>query len=228
MSNTFGQRLEQIRHRIAAAALRAGRDPAVIRLIGASKTVSPDVLRQAVDAGLTCFGENRIQEGKAKIGLLPSQCEWHFIGALQTNKVRDAVEFFSWIHSVDRPALIEELDKRTRARGKRVRVLIEVNLGGEASKSGASPKDAVNLAMMANACAQLEVVGLMTVAPYRENLEEVRPFFRQLRELREACEAETGLVLPELSMGMSGDFEVAVEEGATMVRIGSALFGARG
>lgn len=227
MKESLTERIEQVRLRIGAAAARVGRRAEEVRLIGATKKVPPEVLREALKAGLSCFGENRVQEGKAKVMLLPPSCEWHFIGALQTNKVRDAVEFFSWIHSVDRAALVEELDKRTRARGRRVKVLIEVNVGGEASKSGAAPEEAATLARLANGCPLLEVVGLMTVAPYREEAEEVRVFFRHLRELRDACEEETGLRLPELSMGMSGDFEVAVEEGATMVRVGTAIFGAR-
>lgn len=227
MSEILRERLERVRQRIAQAAQRAGREGSAIRLIGASKRVAPEVLREAMEAGLECFGENRVQEGKVKVGLLPPRCEWHFIGALQTNKARDAVEYFSWIHSVDRLGLVEELDKRTRARGKRVKVLIEVNVGGEASKSGAAEGEVAELARRLNGCPMLEVMGLMTVAPFREEVEEVRPFFRRLREVRDRCEAETGLVLPELSMGMSWDFEVAVEEGATMVRVGTAIFGER-
>lgn len=227
MNDSLELRLAMVRQRIAEAAQRAGRDPESIRLLGASKKVEAERLREVIALGLTVFGENRVQEGKAKIPVLPSSCEWHFIGALQTNKVKDAVELFSWIHSVDRPELVEELDKRTRFRGKRMKVLIEVNMAGEASKSGASPEAASALAQMVNECPCLEVHGFMTVPPFCEQVERVRPFLRGLRELRDRCEAETGLVLPELSMGMSHDFEVAIEEGATMVRVGTALFGGR-
>ncbi len=222
----FAFRLEEVRAAIDAALRRAGREGQV-RLIGASKTVVPERLRMAYEAGLSVFGENRVQEGKTKIPLMPSGCEWHFIGGLQTNKAKEVVHLFEWVHSADRPDLILELEKRAALEGRRLKVLVEVNIAGESSKHGASPDQARPLVELANAQPHLEVHGFMTVAPFFEDLEKVRPFFARMRELRDAVERGTGLGLPELSMGMSHDFVTAVEEGATMVRVGTALFGAR-
>lgn len=227
MSETFGDRFEQVMGRIRAAAERAGREPQEVLLLGASKYMDVERLREAYEGGLSCFGENRVQELKVKAPMMPQDCEWHFIGALQTNKVRDAVKFATTIHSVDRVELIEEIEKRAEQLGRFVRVLIEVNVGGESSKHGASPDEAQALVERVNDSGRMEIVGLMAVAPFYEDLEQVRPFFRRLRELRDEVQQKTGFVLPELSMGMSHDFEVAIEEGATIVRIGSLLFGPR-
>jgi pyridoxal phosphate enzyme (YggS family) len=219
--------LQQWREKIAAAATAAGRSPDSVRLIPASKSVPPERLRDFFDAGQKIFGENRIQEARAKIPLLPSSCRWHFIGGLQRNKVRDAVAWFDLIHSVDSLALLEEIDHKARAAGKIQQVLIEVNVAGESSKHGCRPEEAGTLIARAQNLAAVEVLGLMTVAPYHEDPELARPSFAQLRRLRDQLEAEHGWRLPELSMGMTHDYAVAIAEGATMVRIGSGLFGTR-
>ncbi|MDX6766914.1 MAG: YggS family pyridoxal phosphate-dependent enzyme [Candidatus Methylacidiphilales bacterium] len=208
-------------------AAACGRTPGSVRLIPASKTVAPERLREFVDAGWRVFGENRIQEAKAKVPLLSSQVEWHFIGGLQGNKVKDAVALFACIHSVDSENLLREIEKRAAVPGKIQRVLIEVNVAGEASKHGCPPDLAPELVRLADALPHVEVAGLMTVAPFSEDLEVVRPFFRRLRELRDEIQQATGAVLPELSMGMTHDWRVAVQEGSTMIRIGTGLFGMR-
>lgn len=227
MNETAERSLQQIELRIRQAELKAGREADAVRLVSASKQVSPETLRNFWDAGLRCFGENRAQELKAKAPLLPENCEWHFIGVLQTNKVGDVVKLAKLIHSVDRMELIKEIEKRAAALGKVQRVLIEVNVGGEASKHGVLPSEAHVLVEAANAAPHIEVIGLMTVPPFCENMEKARTFFATLRKLRDKIQEQSGCLLPELSMGMSHDFEAAIEEGATMVRIGTALFGSR-
>jgi pyridoxal phosphate enzyme (YggS family) len=219
--------LSRVREAMQAAAVRAGRDPLAARLVPASKKVSPEVLRLAYDAGLRVFGENRVQEAKAKQPLLPANTEWQFIGGLQKNKVREAVRLFSLIHSVDSVELAREIDRRAREAGKVQRILIEVNVGGESSKHGAAPAAVDALADAVFACGNLELQGFMTVAPFFEEVEKARPFFRQLRVVRDDLEQRTGARFPELSMGMSHDFQAAIEEGATIVRVGTALFGER-
>lgn len=219
--------LDGVKARICKSAHKAGRKMDNICLIGASKHIEPEVLKRFYDVGLKSFGENRVQELKAKVSLLPADCEWHFIGGLQTNKVRDAIRFSSLIHSVDRAELIEEIENRSSQFGKTQRILIEVNVGGEVSKHGVEPSNALSLVQLANQKSHIEVIGFMTVAPFHEDIERVRPYFRRLRELRDQIQKESGFILPELSMGMSHDFEIAVEEGATIVRVGAALFGER-
>jgi PLP dependent protein len=210
-----------VRARIEAAAARAGRDPASIRLIGASaafKGVEVEQMRQALDAGLRDFGENRVQEAEAHIVALGDRAReatWHLIGHLQTNKVRDAVNSFDILQTVDSLRLAEQISRRA---AETKRVLLEVNVAGEASKFGFAPSEVAAAVDAIRRLPNIEVTGLMTIAPHVEDPEAVRPFFRQLRELAR----EHGL--PELSMGMTDDFEVAVEEGATMVRVGRALF----
>jgi len=227
--NQIARNLEETRGRLAAAALRAGRDPAAVRLVAVTKTVSLDRLQEAVAAGQTHFGENYLQEAKAKIAALGAGLTWHFVGHLQSNKAKAAVEFFDLIHSVDRLRLARALEEAAARRGKVQDILIQVNLAGEESKSGAAPSDVENLMREISRMSHLRVQGLMTMPPWFPDPEEVRPYFQALRELRERLRS-LGLVagnLPELSMGMTGDFEVAVEEGATLVRIGTAIFGAR-
>jgi pyridoxal phosphate enzyme (YggS family) len=224
---SVSERLEQIREAMERAAIRSGRPAGAVRLVGASKTVSPEVLREAVAAGLKVFGENKVQELKAKAPVLSPGVEWHFIGGLQTNKVRDAVRWAEWIHSVDRVEVLEEIATRAGQAGKVQKILVEVNIGGEFSKHGCPPERAAELVVAANGKPEVAVHGLMTVAPFFEDREKVRPYFARLRELRDRIEAETGSVLPELSMGMSHDFETAIEEGATLVRVGTAIFGKR-
>ena len=213
--------LARVRERIARAAERAGRRPADVLLIGVSKTVDVARIRAAVAAGVTALGENRVQEAKAKIAELGRPATWHLIGHLQTNKVKDALELFDVIHSLDRLELARELERRAAARGQVVEALLQVNVAAEPSKGGVGP-DAVSEALdVVGKLAHVRVRGLMTIPPEVERAEDARPWFRRLRELAERHS------LSELSMGMSGDFEVAVEEGATMVRVGTAIFGPR-
>ncbi|MFZ5806040.1 MAG: YggS family pyridoxal phosphate-dependent enzyme [Verrucomicrobiota bacterium] len=219
--------LEAVKLTIKETSERCSRSAEHIQLVGASKGVLPEKLREAFEVGLHCFGENRAQELKAKVHELPGNCEWHFIGGLQTNKVKDVVPWVTLIHSVDRIELATEIDKRAGLLGKTQKVLVEINVGGETNKHGVAPEKMLDLILFINHCKNLEVIGLMTVAPFFEDLEKVRPFFRKLRELKNDLEQRTGLVLPELSMGMSHDYTVAIEEGSTIVRIGTAIFGTR-
>ena len=186
-----------------------------------SKTVPPDRIDEALRHGISIFGENKVQEARAKIPLVSGRARWHMIGHLQTNKARDAVELFELIHSLDSVKLAGELNKCAERAGKTQPVLLEVNVAGEASKFGLKPEDLPVAIQQIAALPRLEVRGLMTLAPFAEDAEKARPYFRRLRELRDAHG------LRELSMGMSNDFEVAVEEGATIVRIGTAIFGER-
>jgi pyridoxal phosphate enzyme (YggS family) len=219
--------LNQVRQRISAACARSGRDAASVQLLAVSKGHPAEVVRAAAELGLSVFGENRVQEAKAKIGLCPGRLRWHLIGHLQSNKCRDAVFFFAMIQSVDSLALAREINKWAENSAKTMSVLIEVNVAGEASKFGYAPEKVLAELAEINALPKIEVHGLMTVAPFTQDAEKVRPVFRRLRELKGQCEDLLGAPLPHLSMGMSGDFEVAVEEGATMIRLGSAVLGPR-
>jgi len=219
--------LETIRHRIRAACERAGRNPDSVTLLAVSKTHPPETIKAAADCGQVFFGENKVQEAKAKIPLCPGKLRWHFIGHLQSNKCRDAVELFEMIQSVDSLSLAQEINKRAEQAARRMPVLMEVNVAGEASKFGYQPERLLAELKQLNALPRLEVRGLMTVPPWSPEAEDSRPHFRRLRELKERAEAVFGAPLPHLSMGMSGDFEIAIEEGATMVRVGTALFGPR-
>jgi hypothetical protein len=215
------ENLERVRERIVRAAARAGRRPEDVLLIGVSKTVDVERIRAALAAGLRALGENRVQEAKGKVAELGRPAAWHLIGHLQTNKVKDALEIFDVIHSLDRLELAQELERRAAPGGLAVEAMLQVNVGAEASKGGFAP-DGVGQALEAIAkLAHVKVTGLMAIPPEAERPEDARPWFRQLRGLAE----RHGLA--RLSMGMSGDFEVAVEEGATMVRVGTAIFGAR-
>jgi pyridoxal phosphate enzyme (YggS family) len=227
--NQINQNLAEIKQRLTDAALEAGRDPAEVRLIAVTKTVKLDRLQEAVAAGHTLFGENYVQEAKAKIASLGPGLTWHFIGHLQSNKAKAAVELFDLIHSVDRLRLAKALEQAAARLGKVQDILLQVNLAGEASKSGTAPEDTENLLVEISKMPHLRVLGLMTMPPWFSEPEKVRPYFRALRELRDRLRQKQ-LVdgdLPELSMGMTGDFEVAVAEGATLVRIGTAIFGRR-
>jgi hypothetical protein len=219
--------LEAVRHRIDAACQRAGRDPSSVTLVAVTKTQPPEVVTEASKAGLLLFGENKVQEAKAKIPLCPGHLRWHMIGHLQSNKCRDAVALFQMIESVDSLHLAEEISRRADQAGKTMPILLEVNAVGEASKFGYPPDQLLAELSQVNALPRIEVHGLMGVPPWTPDPEKVRPVFRQLRELKERCEQILGAPLPQLSMGMTGDFEVAIEEGATIIRVGTALFGAR-
>jgi PLP dependent protein len=207
----------RILNRIHKAAARSGRDPSSVRLIAVTKTVPPEFIRQAAACGIRDVGENRLQEALPKIDAMADEpLTWHFIGHLQTNKARKVVEHFAWVQCVDRPELANKLNE---AAAQPLPVLIEVKLHEEANKSGVSEPALPALVEMFGDYSNLQLRGLMAIPPYFDNPEDVRPYFRKLRKLAGQCG------LPELSMGMSNDFEVAIEEGATMVRVGSALFG---
>ena len=223
------ENIGQIRERMAAAALRAGRNPKNVRLMAVTKTVSDERIRAAIEAGVDILGENYVQEAKRKIELMGKGVEWHLIGHLQTNKAKYAVRLFDMIHSVNRLSLAEEINRRAAVAGMLCRVLIEFNLGGEESKSGAPPEEAPALIRSVAAMPNLSIQGLMTMAPWYEDPEKARPCFAGLRALRDRIAAENipNVAMRELSMGMTDDFEVAVEEGATIVRIGRAIFGER-
>ncbi len=222
-------RLAEVRAKIARAAVRSGRLSNAITLVAVSKTVSAQAVAAAVAAGQRVFGENRVQEALGKAEACGAGIAWHLIGHLQSNKARAAVRLFDVVESVDSPALAIELDRRAREEGKRLRVLVQVKLAEEATKSGIAQGEAPSLIESVTRMPNLELAGLMTIPPPPETPEDSRPWFARLRGLRDLwdgahCPRGT---LRELSMGMSADYEVAIEEGATMVRVGSEIFGAR-
>jgi hypothetical protein len=223
-------RLDDVRSRIAQAAARAGRRPDEVRLVAVSKTFGTDRVRAAAGAGQQDFGENRVQEALQKMaGSADLLIKWHLIGPLQSNKARKAAERFAWIHSIDGVDLLRRLDEAAVAAGTGPRLLVQVDLAGEATKHGASPSTVPAIFEAAQACRAAQVVGLMLLPPWFDDPAGARPYFRQLRELRDRLRA-TGTpaaMAQELSMGMSHDFEAAVEEGATIVRVGTAIFGHR-
>ncbi|KFZ44955.1 hypothetical protein DS62_08160 [Smithella sp. SC_K08D17] len=222
--------ISTIRQRIVAAAARSQRTPESIKLLAVTKTVSPLSIGKAIEAGISMFGENYVQEAKEKIAAIEKSIQWHMIGHLQTNKAKYAVKLFDYIHSVDRIDLARELDKKARLTGRKINILIEVNVSGEKTKDGIPANDAINLIKNVSQSENLSVRGLMTMAPFLANPEDARPYFSALRNLRDNITREgiTGIHMEELSMGMTDDFEVAIEEGATIVRIGRAIFGKRG
>ena len=222
----IAQNLAEVRRRIAAAAHRAGRDPAAVRLVAVSKTMPLELIRQAVAAGQRLFGENYLQEAQPKIEALGQAASWHFIGHLQSKKAKAVVALCELIHGVDRLKLAQALDAAAAQMGKVQDILMQVNLAEEATKSGVAPEAAPELLREISHLPHLRLMGLMTMPPFLAP-EAVRPYFRALRELRDRLTDLSGQPLPELSMGMSGDFEVAIEEGATLVRVGTAIFGSR-
>jgi PLP dependent protein len=224
---SFADNLAAIQQQIRAASARAGRDAQSVMLLAVSKTQPAEAIGEAVSAGQIFFGENKVQEAKAKIPLSPGKARWHFIGHLQSNKARDAVELFEMIQSVDSLNLARELSKRCEQAAKGMPILLEVNVAGESSKFGYQPEQLLAELKELNSLPRIIFQGLMAVPPYATEPEKSRPHFRRLRELKAQCEEILGTPLPHLSMGMSGDFEVAIEEGATIVRIGTALFGPR-
>ncbi len=219
--------LNLIRGRMNVACERAGRAPDSVTFQPVSKGQPPEAVQAAASLGLACFGENRVQEAKVKIGQCPGNLRWHLIGHLQSNKCRDAVHLFEMIQSVDSLSLAEEIDKWAGKSAKTMPILMEVNVAAESSKFGYPPEQLLTELAHVNALPKIEIHGLMTVAPWASDPEKVRPVFRRLRELRTDCEQILGAPLPHLSMGMSGDFEVAIEEGATIIRVGTAFFGPR-
>lgn len=223
LRSILGERIASVRARIAAACVRTGRDPSGVTLVGVSKTVSPAVAAVAASLGLTDLGENRPQELWRKADAVTG-ANWHFIGHLQRNKLDRTAPLVSLMHSVDSERLLTALDAFGRARGAPLPVLLEVNCSGEEAKGGFKPIDALGIGAKAARLTGVTVRGLMTMAAYTDDPQQARPTFRLLRELRDSLQTHAGLALPDLSMGMSGDFEVAVEEGATLVRVGTTLF----
>ena len=219
--------LEEIRRRMADAAQRAGRDPASVRLVAVSKTYPAEAVAAAAATGQRIFGESRVQESRDKIPACPPGLEWHFIGHLQKNKVRQALPLFPFFHSIDSTALAGAIDRIAGETGVKAQGLLEVNVSGEETKYGFTPEELRAQFPTLSKLPHLRILGLMTMAPYSDNPEDARPVFRTLRELRDELQSTYQHPLPELSMGMSGDFEPAIEEGATLVRVGSSIFGAR-
>lgn len=220
-------RLRYVRSQIETAARKVGRDPDSVKLVAVTKMVEIDEIQEAAQAGVVAFGENYVQEGLKKIGQVKSVREWHFIGHLQSNKVKYVLGIFDLIHSVDRLSLAEQIQKRAEQRGLTQQILIQVNISGEESKSGVERDEALSLVTRIKEFPGITLRGLMTMPPYFDDPEKSRPYFRILREIRDEAERKCSVSLPELSMGMSGDYQVAIDEGATIIRIGTAIFGPR-
>lgn len=227
MVETFQDRLKDVRKRVQDACVRAGREPDSVAIMAAAKTRKPEEVREAAENGLTVMGENRVQEAKQKIPLCPGNVDWHMIGHLQRNKVRDAVRLFRMIHSIDSWKLLETVNDACASAGGVMSVCLEVNVSGESSKYGLAPEEVSGLLMKCGTLMNVDVVGLMTIPPVTKDPEGARPYFKRLCELRNEWRESSGFSLDELSMGMSNDFEVAVEEGATWIRLGTVLFGER-
>jgi pyridoxal phosphate enzyme (YggS family) len=223
-------RLTAVQDRIKRAAQACQRDPESVRLVAVSKTMPTDVVREAIEAGAEILGENYVQEARDKFNdLLAYAVSWHFIGHLQSNKAKYAVRIFDLIHSVDSLKLVKEIDKQARKVGKIQAILIQVNIAQEDTKSGVAPSEALNLVESAAQFENVAIKGLMTMPPFFNKPDKVRPYFTGLRELSQTIAAQNipGVSMQELSMGMTGDFETAIEEGATLVRVGTAIFGER-
>lgn len=226
-SSSFGDRVARVRERITQACEKSGRSPDEVTLVAVSKGHGPDQIDAAVQAGLTLFGENKVQEARAKIPMSPSCARWHLIGHLQTNKVKFAVRLFEAIHSIDSERLLDAVNSGAEAAGVTLDVFLEVNVSGEPSKYGLAPDKVPAVLECATHKMSVNVVGLMTMPPFTEDPEGARPHFARLRELRDQWRGQTGFPLEELSMGMSHDLEMAIGEGATYVRVGTDLFGER-
>jgi pyridoxal phosphate enzyme (YggS family) len=220
-------RLASVRERIAAACERSGRDPRSVGLVAVSKTVPAAAIADAIAAGQTVFGENRVQEALAKMSATSPDATWHLVGHLQKNKARQAAGAFALIHGIDDRELAVELDRRAQTKAIRQPVLVQANLAGESTKSGADEEGLMPLLASVAGMSHLDLRGLMIIPPAAADPEASRPWFRRLSELRERAVAHLGRPLPELSMGMTDDFEVAIEEGATLIRVGRAIFGER-
>ena len=227
---TIKKNLEKINEKIKKAALKANRSPEDIKLVAVTKTATVEQIKEAISAGVKTIGENKVQEAKGKYQVLSADIadiEWHLVGHLQTNKVKYAIEVFDLIHSVDSIKLAEEIDKRSLQFGIMTNILVEVNVSGEETKYGIKPEEVEPFLKEISEFSRIKVRGLMTIAPIAEDKEEVRPYFRKLRELSEKIENKNikNVKMDYLSMGMTDDFEVAIEEGANMVRIGRGIFG---
>ena len=222
----FADRYAEVRRKVREAAIKSGRDPRLIKIIGVTKTVDVERIKEAFLSGLKDFGENRLQEAEGKIAALPNSVNWHFIGRLQTNKARKVARLFRLIHSLDRFKLASFLAREGQERGKSVPVLVQVNIGKEKTKAGLDPEEVKDFIEDVSTLPGLKICGLMGIAPFLAQPEEVRPYFRSLKLLFDQIKIP-GVEMKYLSMGMSNDFEVAVEEGANLLRIGTALFGER-
>src|SRR6266576_548213 len=225
--NSVSENLERVREQIARAAAKVGRAASDIELVAITKTHPAEQVREAIEAGQDLFGESRVQEARAKIPQLPSNVHWHFVGHLQKNKVRQALPLFELIHSVDSLALAQDINRIAEEEGLYPRILLEVNVAGEGSKFGFAPDDLREQMEALLALPRLSILGLMTIPPVAEQAEASRKYFVELRELRDRLQAEFRVDLAQLSMGMTQDFPVAIEEGATLVRVGTAIFGER-
>jgi len=216
-----------INEKIKKAALKVNRNPEEIKLVAVTKTATTEQIKEAINTGVKIIGENRVQDAKEKYQILTADIEWHLIGHLQTNKTKYAVEIFNCIHSVDSIKLAQEIDKRSKQFGKKIDVLVEVNVSGEETKYGIKPEEVEPFLKEISEFPEIRVRGLMTIAPIVEDKEEVRPYFRKLRELSEEIKSKNieNVKMDYLSMGMTEDFEIAIEEGANMVRIGRGIFG---
>jgi hypothetical protein len=226
--NSISERLAAVRDRIAEAARKAGRAEDEVELVAVTKTHPPEALEEAIAAGQTLFGENRVQEARAKAPLVSSRARWHFIGHLQKNKVRQALPVFEMLHSIESLELARDVQRIAEEDGRNPRVLLEVNVAGEGSKFGFKPAAMeAEIETLIAEMPRLDLLGLMAIPPFSPKAEDSRRYFAKLRELRDRLQTKLRVGLPELSMGMSGDFEVAIEEGATLVRVGTAIFGER-
>jgi PLP dependent protein len=221
------ENLVEVRERIVSAAKKAGRDPQSVKLIAVSKTFPAEAVESAYAVGQRLFGENKVQDLALKNAALSKDIEWHMIGHLQSNKAKSAVENADYIHAVDSVKLLQKIDRLAGELGRSPKVFLEINVSGEESKFGVDAELVKELAQAAVKCENITVAGLMTMAPFGVSESELRFVFSSLRKLRDNLQTEFGLDLPELSMGMSGDFEIAIEEGATMVRVGTSIFGKR-
>jgi pyridoxal phosphate enzyme (YggS family) len=226
---SIAENLARVKEQMAKAAMRSGRTPDSVKLVGVTKTVEVDRIKEAVSAGLQILGENYVQEARDKIKEVGGEVSWHFVGRLQTNKAKYAVKLFDMIQTVDSFKLAKELDRRAQPLGRKMPIIIQVNLASEVSKGGVEPSECISLIKQISELANLQIRGLMTMPPFFDQPERARPYFAQLRELsQEIAGAQLPAVeMAELSMGMSGDFETAIEEGATLVRVGTAIFGER-
>jgi len=224
---TIKNNLEVINEKIKKAALKANRNPQEIKLVAVTKTATIEQIKEAISAGVKIIGENKVQEGKEKYQILSADIEWHLVGHLQTNKVKYAIEIFDLIHSVDSIKLAKEIDRRSLQFGMITNVLVEVNVSGEETKYGIKSEEVEPFLKEISEFSRIKVRGLMTIAPIAEDKEEVRPYFRKLRELSKEIKSKNikNVKVDYLSMGMTDDFEVAIEEGANMVRIGRGIFG---
>jgi len=226
---SIAENLARVKEQIAEAAMRSGRTSDSVKLVGVTKTVDVDRIKEAVFAGLQILGENYVQEARGKIKEVGGEVSWHFVGRLQTNKAKYAVKLFDMIQTVDSFKLAKELNRRAQPLGRTIPIIIQVNLASEVSKGGVEPSECISLIKQISELANLQIRGLMTMPPFFDQPERARPYFAQLRELsQEIARAQLPRVeMNELSMGMSGDFETAIEEGATLVRVGTAIFGER-